>query len=176
MPLLDIILLIPIAWFTFKGFTKGFIIELASLVALVLGIYMAYFFSNYTADFLLNSLNFTSKYIQPVSFILTFVIVVVLIFILAKLLEAVIKTASLSIFNKILGAVFGFLKIAIICGFCLFQLSYLDADNKLISLNTKEKSFTYKPLIKLSLYVIPLMKNVKEKVSSALQNKENKPH
>ena len=171
MLLFDIILLVPIAWFTFKGFTKGFIIELASLVGLVLGIYIAYFFSNFTADFLHNSLNFTSKYIQPVSFILTFIIVVVLIFILAKLLEAIIKTASLSTFNKILGAVFGFLKITLICGFCLFQLSYLDADNKLISIDTKEKSYTYKPLIKLSLFVMPLMKNVKEKVINVLHDK-----
>jgi len=175
MPLLDIIVLIPLIWFTVKGFTKGFIIELSSLAALILGIYLAYFFSNITASFLQNTMNFTSKYIQPVSFILTFVIVVVLIFILAKLLEALIKTASLGVFNKLLGAVFGFLKIAIICGFCLFQLSSLDADNKVISLQTKEKSYTYKPLIKLTLFVIPLMKKAKEKVSDALQNKE-KPH
>ena len=110
MPVLDIIVLIPLIWFTIKGFTKGFIIELASLAALILGIYLSYFFSDITASFLQNTLGFTSKYLQPVSFILTFIIVVILIFILAKSLEALIKTASLGIFNKLLGAAFGFIK------------------------------------------------------------------
>ena len=44
--LLDIILLIPLLLFAWNGYKKGFIIELASLAALVLGLYMAFFFSD----------------------------------------------------------------------------------------------------------------------------------
>lgn len=169
MPLLDIIILIPLIWFTVKGFMKGFIIELASLVALILGIYLAYFFSDITANFLHNTMGFTSKYIQVISFILTFVIVIILIFILAKFLEGLIKTAKLGIFNKLLGAVFGFIKIAIICGFLLYQLSCLDVDNKFITLETQKKSYVYSPLVKLAVSVIPLIKNVKEKITASIK-------
>jgi len=169
MSILDIVVLIPLIWFTVKGFMKGFIIELASLVALILGIYTAYFFSDITADFLHNTMGFTSKYIQVISFILTFVIVIILIFILAKFLETLIKTAKLSIINKLAGAVFGFIKIAIICGFLLYQLSCLDVDNKFISLETQKKSYVYNPLIKLAVSVIPLMKNVKDKISEKIK-------
>lgn len=174
MSLLDILVLIPLVWFTYKGFTKGFIIELASLVALVLGIYLAYFFSDITASFLLNKLGFNSKYIQPISFVLTFLIVVILIFIMAKALETLIKTASLGVVNKLFGAVFGGAKMALICGFCLYQLSFFDTDNKFISSETKEKSYTYKPLINLSVSVIPLIKNIKQKITDNFNQQTNK--
>ena len=39
MGVLDIIFIIPIVWLAYKGFSKGLIIELATLAALVLGIY-----------------------------------------------------------------------------------------------------------------------------------------
>ena len=52
MNILDIILLIPIAWFAYRGFTRGFIIELVSLIALVAGIFLAIHFSWFAAEFL----------------------------------------------------------------------------------------------------------------------------
>ncbi len=164
MSLLDIIILIPLVWFTVKGFTKGLIIELASLAALVLGIYIAYFFSDFTAHILTDKLGMTSQYIQPLSFVVTFLIVIILVFILAKALEAVVKTASLGVFNKLAGALFGFIKITLICAFCLYQLAYFDINEKFITKNTKEKSYTYKPLMKVSVTVMPYIKNIKEKV------------
>jgi len=164
VPVLDIIILIPLVWFTIKGFTKGLIIELASLAALVLGIYLAYFFSDFTAGILTNKLGVTSQYVQPVSFVLTFVIVIILVFILAKALEAVVKTASLGLINKLAGAVFGFAKIFLICALCLYQLVYFDINAKIITSATKEKSYTYKPLMKSAVTVLPYIKNIREKV------------
>lgn len=38
MNLLDLFMLIPVVWLCIRGFSKGFIIELASLIGLVLGI------------------------------------------------------------------------------------------------------------------------------------------
>ncbi len=41
MNLLDLLLLIPVVWLCIRGFSKGFIIELASLIGMVLGILAA---------------------------------------------------------------------------------------------------------------------------------------
>ncbi len=49
---LDIVLAIPLLWFTYKGFRNGLIIELASLAALILGIFIALHFSFYAEDYL----------------------------------------------------------------------------------------------------------------------------
>ena len=52
MNFIDIILIIPIIWFIYKGFKKGFIIEIASLIALFLGIYVAIHFSGNITSFI----------------------------------------------------------------------------------------------------------------------------
>ena len=50
--LLDIILLIPLLWFGYNGYKKGLIIEIASLAAFILGLYFAFYFSDFTAEYL----------------------------------------------------------------------------------------------------------------------------
>ncbi|MDD3876570.1 MAG: CvpA family protein [Bacteroidales bacterium] len=170
MKLLDIILLVPLVWFTIKGFRKGFIIELATLAALIGGVYIAYFFSDITADFLCRIFDFYSKYLLPISFVVTFIIVVILVFMLAKALEAVVKTVNLGLINKLAGALFGLIKISIILGFILYQISYLDIKEKIISSEAKDTSYTYKYLIRISLTVIPMVKNIKDRVDSCVDN------
>ena len=49
---LDIVLAIPLLWFLYRGFRNGLIIELASLAALILGIYAALHFSFYVQEYL----------------------------------------------------------------------------------------------------------------------------
>lgn len=161
MPLLDIIVLIPLAWFTIKGFMKGFIIELATLVALVAGVYLAYFFSDITASFMRDTMGFESDYMMPVSFVITFVAVVVLVFMLAKALEALVKTASLGLVNKLAGAVFGFAKMALILSLFIYQISAFDTEKKLITEETRKSSYTYTYMIRITETVMPLMKNLR---------------
>ena len=62
MNIIDIILILPIIWFAYAGFKRGLIIELASLVALILGIYAALYFSFYAENFLENIFNMGPKY------------------------------------------------------------------------------------------------------------------
>lgn len=171
MKLIDILLIIPLIWFTLKGFRRGLVIELATLIALIGGIYIAYFFSHITASFILKTFNISSAYLQPVSFIITFVVVVILVFMLAKAMETIVKTVCLSFFNKLAGGVFGFLKVAVILGFILFHISYLDSEKKILSKDNRENSFTYTPLVTLATTAIPLMKDLRDKVLDNLQLK-----
>ena len=54
---LDILIAIPLLWGAYKGYTKGLIIEAASLAALVIGVYGAYRFSDLTSGFLQDKLD-----------------------------------------------------------------------------------------------------------------------
>ncbi len=53
MNYLDIISALLLAWFAFNGYRKGLIIEVASLAALILGVYAMLYFSDVTASFLI---------------------------------------------------------------------------------------------------------------------------
>ena len=98
--LLDLILLIPLLLFAFQGYKKGIIIEVATLLALVLGIYAALFFSDYTANLLTGSFNISKEYLNIIAFIVTFIGVLILVLLLGKLLEKVVNLLLLGFINK----------------------------------------------------------------------------
>lgn len=144
MNYIDIILIIPIIWFSYQGFRKGFIIELASLVALILGIYAALYFSGYAADFLVNNFDIGADYIPVISFIITFIAVVFLVYLVGKILERVVDMVALGFINKLAGAVFGLLKGAVLLSIVILIIHHFNDD--LISKEKKKGSFLYPPV------------------------------
>ena len=69
--ILDLVFGGLIIYGSFKGFRKGVIVELASLLALVLGIYGAIHFSGYVADQLANYIDWDKRYVDLAAFGLT---------------------------------------------------------------------------------------------------------
>ena len=57
MNYIDIFLLVPLLWGAFKGFKKGLIIEVVSLIALGLGIWGGVHFSDFSTTFLADKLS-----------------------------------------------------------------------------------------------------------------------
>ena len=111
---LDYILLIPLLYGLYRGFTKGLIIELASLVALTLGIYGALHFSSFTFEFLSHYVEIKTVYLQLASYGLTFLIIVMLISLTGKILTMLIKLVALGFINRMMGAIFGGIKVLLI--------------------------------------------------------------
>lgn len=168
MNIIDIIFLIPILWFTYKGFTKGLIIELATLLALLVGIYIAANFSNYTANFLIEKLDFHSKYMSIISFAITFLGIVVLAMLFGKTIEKLINLLMLSFINKLAGAVFGLIKITFIISVLIMIIGNLDIEDKIISSKLQEDSFLYRPIKKIGPALFPMVKEGKDKIAGEL--------
>ena len=118
---LDYILLLPLLYGLYRGFTKGLIIELASLLALTLGIYGALHFSSFTFEFLSDYVEIKTVYLQLASYVLTFLIIVMVISITGKALTILIKLVALGFINRMMGAIFGSIKVLLILSvFILF--------------------------------------------------------
>lgn len=97
-----------------KGFSKGFIIEAASLIALILGLIGALLFSSTVGTLLESFIDVDRIPPSGVLFILTFIAIIIGINLLAKFLTRVLKMAALGGLNRLLGAVFGGLKFILI--------------------------------------------------------------
>ncbi len=164
MNFVDLIILIPVVWFTYKGFTKGLIIELSTLIALLLGIYLASRFSDFTADFIREKLDVKSQYLHIISFAITFLGVVILIMLFGKALEKVISAMLLSFVNKITGAAFGLLKVVFVISVFILILGKFEVEEKIISPKLQEESLLYKPVKKLAPAVFPFLKEQKDKI------------
>lgn len=114
MNTLDIILLIILSYFAYRGFVNGLIYELASIVALILGAYLTVNFSHITQNYLVNELNINFHYIGVVAFVLTFILVVFVVHLFAKLITTLVNTVALGPINKLGGALFGAAKIFVV--------------------------------------------------------------
>jgi len=164
--LLDIIILVPLLWFGYHGYKKGLIIEVASLAAFILGLYFAFYFSNFTAGYLKQFFNIQPKYMAAISFIVTFIGVIIIVLAVAKLLEKVINILMLGFLNKLGGAVFGILKGALFLSIIIFIINYFDTGRTIIKPQAVKKSVFYEPVESLAplLYSKLNLKNFKEQI------------
>lgn len=153
MSYIDIIILLPLLWAGYRGFTKGVIIEVVSILAFVLGIWGAIHFSDYIAEYVKDNIN--NKYEPVISFTIIFVAIVIGVFILGKLLEKVVNLAQLKLANKVAGAAFGVGKVVLIISFLIIILNQYDQKFHFIPKEAKEDSLLYGPLIDLSKTVVP---------------------
>jgi membrane protein required for colicin V production len=155
MNYLDILLLIPILFGAWRGFKKGIIIELFTLLALLVGIYAAIHFSDYMVNILKDNFDFDGEYTPVFAFILTFLIVGAMVFFLGKALEKVIKIVQLSALNKFAGVVFGVTKMLFVSSIIVVVLESIDQKNDFISKELKDTSVLYEPFKKVSFTAMP---------------------
>lgn len=143
MNILDIVFIIPIVWLAYVGFKKGLVVELSSLVALLLGVFVSLYFSDVTAEFLKETFGLKTKYLSLISFIATFVLVVVAVNLIGKLVEKLVDIVALGFLNKSTGGVFGILKAAVLLSFVLFFIEKADKKKVIISEDLSENSLFY---------------------------------
>ncbi len=150
MKYLDFILAIPLLWGGIMGFRKGLIIELASIVALVLGIVGSIHFSSFTAQKLNTHLEISTDWLGFVAFLTTFIAIVLGVFLLAKVLDKAIKAIALGLLNRIAGMIFGILKYALVVSFLLYFLNQLNAQFLFLDEGWNSSSYLYDPIMKIS--------------------------
>ena len=175
MNTLDIIILVPLAYFAFKGFTKGFIITLAMLAGILIGFYAAIHFSEIIAELLKDQFAMSSANIRPISYLLTFVIVLILVYLLGQFLTGVVKTTGLGFLNRIGGVILGLIKGLLILSAFVVLFGRIDPKSHLIPLNWKQESVFYQPLSKVAPQIFPVMKKYSDQAMDLLKNKPGSP-
>lgn len=146
MGLLDILLGLPLVWGLWKGYKNGLFMEIASIVALVAGIFGAIHFSYITGEYLSEHLNWDERNMSIIAFIITFVLIIIIVNLIGKLLTKVANFAMLGALNKIAGGIFGALKVAILLGAAFIFFDRMDTTFNLITEETKEESILYQPI------------------------------
>lgn len=153
MALLDIILGILLLLGLWKGFNNGLLIEVASIVALIAGIYGAIHFSYIAGDYLTEQMNWEERYINLTAFVITFIVIVIAVHFAGKLLTKVANIALLGLLNKIAGAAFGALKVAVILGAILVFFNRVNSNLKFVSEEAQNESVLFNPIKKIGAVV-----------------------
>ncbi len=155
--IIDIILAALIVLGAVRGFTKGLIAQLFSLAALLLGIWGAIRFSDFTATLLAEKFNITGQYLPLVSFAITFAAIVIAVHFLGKLIEGLFNLTVLGIVNKVAGLIFGIIINAFILSVIIVLVEKVNVRMNLYSQTDMEKTYIYSPLSKLAPAVFPYL-------------------
>jgi membrane protein required for colicin V production len=153
----DIILAIPLFYSAWKGFSKGLIIELASIAGLIVGVYVAANFSELVEEYMKEWFEFEGTWTGYLAFIVTFAGVVFGVYAFAKLIERAVNLVALKLLNKLLGLVFGTFKMVLILSIILNLISWLDQLVPVMQKSRPEKSLLFEPILKTGPMILPVL-------------------
>jgi len=149
MNIFDVIILIILLYGLINGFIKGFIIEVAGIIALILGVTGSFKFASILEVYLNSYVDWSPKTVQIISFIILFIIIIYAVSLLAKMITKTLKIIALGMINRIFGGIFGLLKWCVILSSLVLVSQEINEIITLIPDNTLKDSVSYNLLDKL---------------------------
>jgi membrane protein required for colicin V production len=153
---LDLVLLAIIGIAALKGFSRGFIVEVCSLLGLILGIWAGIHLNDRAAEGL-----GLDRDQEVLSFIVVFIAVLILAHFIGRGLTKVIDVAQLTLPNKIAGIVFGALRAAFVLSVLLNVLGAMEHRNWMPAKSTFAASRLYRPLRAFAPLIVPALEETK---------------
>ncbi len=154
---LDAIIGVALAWALFRGFQKGFIVKIASLIALVAGTFAGFHGSEGLANWLKNEVNWSETSVQLTAFILTFILVVIGVHFLAKLIEKMVDLTALGLINKLAGMALGAFQMVLLLSITTFALDGVFGERNWLPAGAAEESVLYPSVETAVEWIIPEM-------------------
>ncbi|MFV0344728.1 MAG: CvpA family protein [Bacteroidales bacterium] len=172
MTTIDIIIGIVICIGVIMGFRRGFIISIAGLVAMFLGVVGAIKFSLFTSALILKNTTLDPEYVPLVSFVITFAIIALIIFLIFKALRNALRAVKLGFIDRIAGAVFNALKYAFLLSCLIFLL-----DSYVLEKETSDRyasrTLFYAPVKKIAPSVMPFATKWYEEFKNTFFDKQD---
>lgn len=137
--LLDLIFAVIIVFAILRGYQRGLIVGLFSLVAVIIGLAAAMKLSTVVARYIGKAVKVSDEWLPIISFAVVFLIVILLIRLGANAIERTIEVAMLGWVNKIGGIIFFAAIYTVVFSVLLFYAEQV----KLIQPETINKSVTY---------------------------------
>lgn len=151
MNLLDLVIVIPLFYFSYKGYVNGLIKEVLSIVGIILAVFLTFEYMDSMSSFLRPYFGESESYIPFIAGAILFIGTVAIVQLIAYLLKKMLEAVHLNIINRLVGMVFGFLKSGVIISAILILL----AGFNLPSEKARQDSLTYSTII----YLAPLAYN-----------------
>src|SRR5687768_7983369 len=102
---IDLIYFIVVLIAVFKGLRRGFIIAIFSVIAIIIGLAAAIKLSAAAAIYLNGAVSISSRWLPVLSFIVVFILVVLVVRLGANLLQKTVEIGFLGWLNRLAGAV-----------------------------------------------------------------------
>lgn len=153
---LDILLLLLVGLGFVKGLFDGVVKQVVSLIAFVAAVLFCVEAAAWLRGYVLALGWFPENGVTVVSYILGFVLILVLLNLAGYLISRLIDTTPLSILNHLGGGLFGFIFILFFSSLTLNVLEYIDPGSVVIPREAKMESRLYYPMVEVVPTIFPV--------------------
>jgi len=154
---IDAVILILLILAAVGGFINGFVKEVASLAGLILGIWGAIKFSEFTAGKLYEWFDMTGQYVGVIAFVVTFICIVIIIHFIGVIADKLVSAIALGFLNRVLGLVFGLLKSVLIMSVIFAVLNAINENKHFLPRERIEESHLYSPISDIAPALFPII-------------------
>lgn len=160
MGVVDIILLCCFIPALYTGATQGFIRQLASIIAIFAGAYIAYKFSYWLSAYITDWFKAEGDIVTIISFVLIFIAVLIAVNIMGAALRKIMSFALLGWLDKNLGIIFSVLKTVLILSVLIFLLEKADSLWPMLPEKAIAESKLYPAIAKIAPALFPYLKGL----------------
>ena len=154
MGYLDVFLSLIIAWGAYNGFSKGLVNELASVLGVISGIFLAKNFYPHLDIKLKSIFESEAGFISILSAMIIFLFSILIFKVIAKLLTKFLKLIALGLLNRIIGAFFGIIKSVLLLCIVIYIFSKINNITSVINDATLNQSFVYSNIEEINEIII----------------------
>ena len=154
MSYLDLFFGLVLAWGAYSGFSKGLIKELASILGVIVGVFLAKNYYPFLDIKLKPIFESEAGFISILSAILIFLLTIMVFKIIAKFLTKFLKIIALGLLNRIIGSVFGIFKTVLLLCILVFIFSNINNVTGIIKAEKLSQSFFYSKIEKINSFII----------------------
>jgi membrane protein required for colicin V production len=151
----DFIVLAILVYAAIRGLWNGLFVEAASLLTLFAGLYIGVFVSQAMRGILQGYVSWSPQKTEIIAFALAFFAIALTVMLLAKVFTRLANFTGLGLFNRVLGALFGTLKMALLLGVCFHIFGILNYDEDFTDKETLADSPVYGNIYRATGYLFP---------------------
>ena len=153
MTTLDIILVIPLIYALYSGFKKGIVAQLGGIVGLVIGVWLAFRYSDRLGEWL----GIDPEIAYYVAFIIIVLATLALLGGVAWAIGKLFNAVGLGLINRAGGIVLSLAKTVLILGILLMAFTSINRNTHIVSNRQFAESFFYSPIVRLTEYAFPFL-------------------
>lgn len=147
MNIIDIIILVPIAYGLIRGLFRGLIKELVGIVAIGAAIVCCKLWSVEVSKIIANYFEMSDAHtLQILTYILIGVAAILVVKLIGKILTKILSGIALGGVNRLLGGLFGGAKWLLVVAFIISGLDMIDQRFDIITDSVKTESRFYEPI------------------------------
>jgi membrane protein required for colicin V production len=155
---LDIFFAIPLVWGIVRGLMSGFVRSLSIFIGLILGVYLAQIYATDLSPIISEWFTLLARQCLSLAYVVIFIAVMLLVAIVARILDKFLHLILLGWLNKLLGALFGFFKWAIILSLFIMLIEYANSKFEFLTPEKKSESLLYEPIKNVVPTIMPYVK------------------